>query len=118
MSSRSNARRSYFPPRMITSEKSARTTPELLMTMRRLLLAVSLLTCSLAAAAAQTFNIATLAPDGSSWMNDMRAAAEEIGKRTENRVQFRFYPAGVMDNDQSVLRKTRIGQMHGAAFDA
>src|SRR5690606_28557383 len=118
MSSRSNARRSYFPPRMITSEKSARTTPELLMTMRRLLLAVSLLAFSLPAAAAQTFKIATLAPDGSSWMNDMRAAAEEIGKRTDNRVQFRFYPGGVMGNDQSVLRKIRIGQLHGAAFTA
>ncbi|MBW3567533.1 MAG: hypothetical protein KY410_06175 [Proteobacteria bacterium] len=30
------------------------------------------------AQAAQTFKIATLAPDGSSWMNEMRAAAEEI----------------------------------------
>src|SRR5690606_19697027 len=67
---------------------------------------------------AQTFKIATLAPDGSSWMNDMRAAAEEIGKRTDNRVQFRFYPGGVMGNDQSVLRKIRIGQLHGAAFTA
>ncbi|HLU61443.1 MAG TPA: TRAP transporter substrate-binding protein DctP [Gammaproteobacteria bacterium] len=88
------------------------------MTMRRLLLAVSLLAFSLPAAAAQTFKIATLAPDGSSWMNDMRAAAEEIGKRTDNRVQFRFYPGGVMGNDQSVLRKIRIGQLHGAAFTA
>ena len=66
--------------------------------------------------AAQTFKIATLAPDGSSWMNEMRAAAEEIEKRTEGRVSFKFYPGGVMGNDQSVLRKMRIGQLHGAAF--
>lgn len=65
---------------------------------------------------AQTFKIATLAPDGSSWMNEMRAAGEEIGKRTEGRVAFKFYPGGVMGNDQSVLRKMRIGQLHGAAF--
>ena len=75
-----------------------------------------LLAFSLPAAAAQTFKIATLAPDGSSWMNDMRAAAEEVSRRTEGRVQFRFYPGGVMGNDQSVLRKMRIGQLHGAAF--
>ena len=66
--------------------------------------------------AAQTFKIATLAPDGSSWMNEMRTAAEEIEQRTEGRVAFRFYPGGVMGNDQSVLRKMRIGQLHGAAF--
>lgn len=65
---------------------------------------------------AQTFKIATLAPDGSSWMNEMRAAAEEIEQRTEGRVEFKFYPGGVMGNDQSVLRKMRIGQLHGAAF--
>jgi TRAP-type C4-dicarboxylate transport system substrate-binding protein len=66
--------------------------------------------------AEQTFKIATLAPDGSSWMNDIRAAADEIAARTEGRVSFRFYPGGVMGNDQSVLRKVRIGQLHGAAF--
>lgn len=66
--------------------------------------------------AAQTLKIATLAPDGSSWMNEMRAAAEEITERTEGRVKFKFYPGGVMGNDQSVLRKIRIGQLHGAAF--
>ncbi len=67
-------------------------------------------------AAQTTFKIATLAPDGSSWMNEMRAAAEEIGKRTEGRVAFKFYPGGVMGNDRSVLRKMRIGQLQGAAF--
>jgi len=68
------------------------------------------------AGAAQTFKIATLAPDGSSWMNEMRAAAGEIKQRTDGRVAFKFYPGGVMGNDQSVLRKMRIGQLHGAAF--
>lgn len=67
-------------------------------------------------AQAQTFKIATLAPDGSSWMSEMRAAAKEVSQRTEGRVEFKFYPGGVMGNDQSVLRKMRIGQLHGAAF--
>lgn len=67
---------------------------------------------------AQTFKIATLAPDGSSWMNEMRAAGKKINERTEGRVEFRFYPGGVMGNDQSVLRKMRIGQLHGAAFSS
>lgn len=70
------------------------------------------------AGAAQTFKIATLAPGGSSWMNEMRAAAEEISERTDGRVSFKFYPGGVMGNDQSVFRKIRIGQLHGATFTA
>lgn len=80
------------------------------------ILLAALLSFAAPVQAAQTFKIATLAPDGSSWMNEMRAAAEEIGKRTEGRVAFKFYPGGVMGNDQSVLRKMRIGQLHGAAF--
>lgn len=80
------------------------------------ILIVAALFSAASAQAGQTFKIATLAPDGSSWMNEMRAAATEIEKHTEGRVAFRFYPGGVMGNDQSVLRKIRIGQLHGAAF--
>src|SRR5690606_39759296 len=53
-------------------------------------------------AAETTFRIATLAPDGSSWMTAMRAATDEITARTDNRVRFRFFPGGVMGNDESV----------------
>jgi len=67
-------------------------------------------------AQATTFKIATLAPDGTSWMNEMRAGAKEIQKRTEGRVVFRFYPGGIMGNDKSVLRKIRINQLQGGAI--
>lgn len=65
---------------------------------------------------AQVLKIATLAPDGTGWMNEMRAAAKEISKRTNNRVKLKFYPGGIMGNEKSVLRKMRIGQLHGSAF--
>ena len=65
---------------------------------------------------AQTIKLATLAPEGSSWMNAMRAGAKEIGQRTEGRVKFKFYGGGVQGNDKQVLRKIRIGQLHGGAF--
>ena len=77
-----------------------------------LLLSFSLLLSQLSIAAA--IKIATLSPDGSSWMKTMRAAAKEINEKTEQRVKFRFYPGGVMGNDKSVLKKIRIGQLHGA----
>lgn len=65
---------------------------------------------------AATLKIATLAPDGTTWMNELRAGAEQVAKETDGRVNFRFYPGGVMGNDKSVLRKIRIGQLHGGAL--
>lgn len=67
-------------------------------------------------AEATTFKIATLAPDGTNWMKEMRAGAKEIKERTGGRVDFRFYPGGIMGNDKSVLRKIRVGQLHGGAI--
>jgi TRAP-type C4-dicarboxylate transport system substrate-binding protein len=67
-------------------------------------------------AEAMVFKIATLSPEGSVWMETMRAGADRVAKETENRVQFRFYPGGVMGSDQVVLRKIRIGQLHGGAI--
>jgi TRAP-type C4-dicarboxylate transport system substrate-binding protein len=63
--------------------------------------------------AAEQLKIATLAPDGTAWMKSMRAAGEEVRKRTAGRVELRFYPGGVMGNDATVLRKIQIGQLQG-----
>ena len=65
--------------------------------------------------AAQVIKIATLSPDGTSWMRAMRAAGDTIAKRSQGRVELRFYPGGVMGNDQSVMRKIRAGQLQGGA---
>ncbi|MBD3670127.1 MAG: TRAP transporter substrate-binding protein DctP [Gammaproteobacteria bacterium] len=62
---------------------------------------------------AKTLKIATAAPDGTMWMQELRSAAKSIEERTSGRVDFRFYPGGVMGSDKSVLRKIRIGQLHG-----
>jgi len=67
-------------------------------------------------AQAVVLKIATLSPDGSSWMQKMREGAERVAQATDKRVRFKFYPGGVMGNDQAVLRKIRIGQLHGGAF--
>lgn len=76
-----------------------------------------LLTC-LFPVQAVTFKIATLAPDGTRWMQEMRAAAEAIQERSGGRVKFRFFPGGTMGNDKSVLRKIRVGQLQGGALTA
>jgi TRAP-type C4-dicarboxylate transport system substrate-binding protein len=65
---------------------------------------------------ATVLKIATLAPEGSEWMLEHRAAANSIKERTEGRVVLKFYGGGIMGNDKKVLRKMRIGQLQGAAF--
>ena len=81
-----------------------------------MVLAMMLLNASVVSA--RTFKIATISPDGTFWMQEMRAGAEEIKKQTQGRVKFKFYPGGVMGSDESVLRKIRIGQLHGGAVTA
>jgi TRAP-type C4-dicarboxylate transport system substrate-binding protein len=77
-----------------------------------------LLAAAATTAQAVDLKIATVAPDGSRWMQQMRAGAEEVNARTSGRVTLKFYPGGVMGNDAQVLRKIRIGQLQGGAFTA
>lgn len=64
---------------------------------------------------AAVLKIATLSPDGTSWMKKMRQGAKEIASRTSNRVKIKYYPGGVMGDQKAMLRKMRINQLHGAA---
>jgi TRAP-type transport system periplasmic protein len=60
--------------------------------------------------------IATISPEGSVWMEKMHEGAKELARKTDNRIEIKFYPGGVMGDDKAVLRKIRIGQLHGGAF--
>src|SRR5262245_7175528 len=84
----------------------------------RLLLGVLLAGAVATTASAADLKIATVAPDNSRWMQQMRAGAEEVKTRTAGRVTLKFYPGGVMGNAAQVLRKIRIGQLQGGAFTA
>lgn len=65
---------------------------------------------------ARELKLATLAPDGSNWMNEMRATADTISERTDGQVRIRFYPGGVMGDASAVLRRMHLGQLHGGVF--
>ncbi len=65
--------------------------------------------------AQQTIKIATIAPDGSVWMKELRAAAADVQTKTQGRVTVKFFPGGVMGSDAVVLRKIRLGQLQGGA---
>ncbi len=60
--------------------------------------------------------LATLAPEGSIWIDEISALNEALEKEADGRVQFKVYPGGIMGDDDVVLRKIRVGQLDGALF--
>jgi TRAP-type C4-dicarboxylate transport system substrate-binding protein len=64
---------------------------------------------------AVTLKIATQSPDGSYWMKAFRRGAQEVTLKTARQVKFKFYPGGVMGDERAVIKKIRIGQLHGGA---
>ena len=81
----------------------------------RLLLTLSALLFSMPAMAL-TLKIATVTPEGSQWMKDMRSSANERQERTEGRVKIKYYGGGIKGDDAKVLAQIRIGQLQGGAF--
>jgi len=60
--------------------------------------------------------LATLAPQGSSWMKAFNQLNSDIMKKTENKIQFKIYAGGVLGDEKDMLRKMKIGQIQGAAL--
>jgi len=76
----------------------------------------AMLAAPFAPAQAAVLKIATLAPDGTEWMQQLRQGGDEIAQRTNGRVTVKFYPGGSMGSDRVVLRKIRAGQLQGGAL--
>ena len=87
-------------------------------TIHALLLSLLLFSPSASQGENRVLKVATLAPDGTAWMSEMRKSARIIEKRTGGQVRFKFYPGGVMGSDRNVLRKIRIGQLQGGAVSS
>lgn len=86
-----------------------------------LLLGIALLSPWLAPAApvapapvANDLKIATLVPEQSIWGKTLRELDATCRETTGGRVQLKIYPGGVAGDEPDVLRKLRIGQLHGA----
>jgi TRAP-type C4-dicarboxylate transport system substrate-binding protein len=78
--------------------------------------AAAFILCLSPANANVRLKIATIAPDGTTWMKVMNDMAKEIDKSTGGKAKLRFYPGGVMGDEGDVIRKMRFGQVHGAGF--
>ncbi|MBT3222990.1 MAG: TRAP transporter substrate-binding protein DctP, partial [Proteobacteria bacterium] len=68
------------------------------------------------AAQAVTIKVATLAPEGSTWHKALREVGEEWKTITNGEVELKIYAGGVVGNETVMLRKMRIGQLHGGAI--
>jgi TRAP-type C4-dicarboxylate transport system substrate-binding protein len=66
----------------------------------------------------KTISIATLAPQGSTWMKVFEAWNREIRRRSNKTLQLRFYAGGVQGDEAEVIQKIRNGRLDGAAVTA
>jgi len=69
-----------------------------------------------ATATAVELKVATLAPERTAWVQDMRKGAKEIKERTEGRVVVKLYVGGSQGDGEQVLRAIRTKRLHGGAF--
>ncbi|MDA8792333.1 TRAP transporter substrate-binding protein DctP [Bacteriovoracaceae bacterium] len=65
---------------------------------------------------AKKYKISVLAPKGTTLANAVSDLSKKIKKKTEGRVQFKVYYGGISGDEPVVLKKIRIGQMHGSFF--
>ena len=65
---------------------------------------------------AYVLKFATLAPQGSTWLNIITDWANKVEKESQGRLKFKLYGGGVSGDEPDVLRKIRFGQLHGGAM--
>lgn len=68
------------------------------------------------AEARTVLKMATLVPDGSVWDKILKDMGAEWQEATDGEVTLRLYAGGVAGDEPDVVRKMRIGQLHGAVL--
>ncbi len=81
----------------------------------RILFFLFTLTICLNASAAK-LKLAVLAPEGTAWANSLKKMTKEIKKATNDKIKLKVYYGGVAGDESDVLRKIRVGQLHGGFF--
>jgi TRAP-type transport system periplasmic protein len=90
--------------------------------MKRTIAALLALACVGTAAPAlaqdHVFKIATLAPEGSSWMLLFHQWGKALEEHSGGKIKVKFYAGGVAGDERDAVRKMRLGQINGAAVTA
>ena len=73
---------------------------------------------SLTSARPIRLKLAMLAPERSVWDTELKALDKDIRAATGNAVTLRVYAGGVQGDEPTIVRKMRIGQVHGGVFVA
>ncbi|HVN72094.1 MAG TPA: TRAP transporter substrate-binding protein DctP [Desulfomonilia bacterium] len=76
-------------------------------------------TAGLAAAADEAkvvIKMASIAPKGSNIANVFDEIGKQIREKTNNEVAFKTYWGGVQGDEKDMLRKIKLGQLHGGGF--
>lgn len=69
-----------------------------------------------ALAAPVNIKMATQVPDGSPWHIQLKKLGERWSELTDGRVTLTLYVGGVSGDESDIIRKMRIGQLHGGAL--
>jgi len=87
--------------------------------MRRIIISILFFGLAMPLCAKKTVvKLATLAPDGSEWYYMLVDLGQQWESATDGRVKLRIYPGGIIGDERDMIRKMRIGQIHGAAITA
>lgn len=77
---------------------------------------ILLFALTLNAWAGQQIKLAVLVPEGTTWGMSLKKFSQEVDQITNGEVTFKVYYGGVSGDEPDVLRKVRIGQIHGGIF--
>jgi len=77
--------------------------------------ALSLAASTAAGAETVTLRMATVAPDGTAWARELRAAAREVEEQTRGRLKLKWYMGAIAGDEVAVADRIKRGQLDGAA---
>jgi TRAP-type C4-dicarboxylate transport system substrate-binding protein len=69
-----------------------------------------------AAQGPELIKVATVAPEGSTWMQVLRAYEAAVVAESDGRLQVRIFPGGVAGSEADMLRKMQFGQLDALAL--
>lgn len=79
------------------------------------LLAIAVAGQDAAGDSTSTLRLATVAPEGSGWARELAAFERDVERRSEGRVDIKFYWGGVAGNEKEVAARIAKGQLDGTA---
>ncbi|MBN2423705.1 MAG: TRAP transporter substrate-binding protein DctP [Calditrichaceae bacterium] len=86
------------------------------MSMKKLLIIIFSLVFLAPVFSKERIKFATVAPEGSTWMNVMKDFSKEVSEKTNGNVEFKIYGGMVQGDEKDVLRKIRINQLQSGGF--